>query len=276
MKIICSVCPQSCRLEENETGFCRARKNISGKIESINYGIITSIALDPIEKKPLYHFHPGKKILSVGSFGCNFRCQFCQNYQISMCGADIFESYNYLCPEQLVKVAIAYVLHGNIGLAFTYNEPLIGYEYVRDCAKLAKENNLLNVVVTNGFACEDTLEAIIPYIDAMNIDLKAFNRQFYSKIKGNLERVKQFITLAAKHCHIEITNLIIPGENDGIEENTELAKWIASINEEIPLHISRFFPRYNMTNKMPTDIKLLYELKENAKKFLKHVYTGNC
>lgn len=276
MKLICNVCPHNCNLEDGQTGFCRARKNTDGKIVPINYGKVTSIALDPIEKKPLYHFYPGSMILSVGSFGCNLRCGFCQNYSISMCGEENIEYTDKISPEELIGIALKYVPQGNIGIAYTYNEPLIGIEYVLDCAKLAKQKGLKNVVVTNGYASEETINTVLPYIDAMNIDLKAFTQKFYDKINGDIETIKNNIKTAAKSCHVEVTTLIIPGENDSIEENTLLAKWLASVNDDIPLHLSRFFPRYKLTDKQATDVKHIYALADNAKKYLKHVYTGNC
>ncbi|MGB4034283.1 MAG: radical SAM protein, partial [Christensenellales bacterium] len=183
MKIICDVCPNFCRLEENQIGFCRARKNIGGESVSINYGKITSIALDPIEKKPLYRFLPNTYVLSVGSFGCNLRCPFCQNHSISMCG----ETAQTVDIEKEDLIEKALQLNNCSGVAFTYNEPLIGWEYVRDTAKLCKEKNLATVVVTNGYVNTNILEKVLPYIDAMNIDLKSFNPEFYKKIHGDLD-----------------------------------------------------------------------------------------
>lgn len=276
MKLICNVCPHNCNLEDGQTGFCRARRNVEGRIVPINYGIVTSIALDPIEKKPLYHFFPGSMILSVGSFGCNLRCGFCQNYSISMSGEDAIQYSEKISPEDIVSNALKYAHQGNIGIAYTYNEPLVGIEYVLDCAKMAKQKGLKNVVVTNGYASEDTINRVLPYVDAMNIDLKAFTQEFYDKISGDVQTVKNNIITVAKSCHVEITTLIIPGENDSIEENTLLVKWIASVNNEIPLHLSRFFPRYKLADKQASDVKHIYALADNAKKYLKHVYTGNC
>ncbi len=276
MKLICNVCPHNCNLEDGQTGFCKARRNVEGRIVPINYGIVTSIALDPIEKKPLYHFFPGSMILSVGSFGCNLRCGFCQNYSISMSGEDAIQYSEKISPEDIVSTALKYAHQGNIGIAYTYNEPLVGIEYVLDCAKMAKQKGLKNVVVTNGYASEDTINRVLPYVDAMNIDLKAFTQEFYDKISGDVQTVKNNIITVAKSCHVEITTLIIPAENDSIEENTLLAKWIASVNDEIPLHLSRFFPRYKLTDRDATDIKHIYTLANNAKKYLKYVYTGNC
>ncbi len=272
---ICNICPHGCSLEEDQIGFCGARSNINGKVVSLNYGLLTGIALDPIEKKPLYRFFPGSKILSVGSYGCNFRCSFCQNHEISMAKINDVLT-NYVSPEELVKIAKELVPEGNIGIAFTYNEPLIGYEYVLECAKLAKMEGLKNVLVTNGFISEEPFLALLPYIDALNIDLKAFNDKFYQNISGNLEKVKHSIELAAKNNHVEVTTLIVPGENDSEEEIRELSRWIASINPDIPLHLTRFFPRYNMTDKDATKVSKVYELAKIARKSLRYVYEGNC
>ncbi len=274
-KKVCFVCPHHCSLEKNKIGFCRARKNTDGKIHSINYGQITAIALDPIKKKPLYHYYPGKKVLSVGSFGCNLRCSFCQNHEISM--SDLEQSHaHYLSPSDLLNIALQYIPQGNIGIAFTYNEPLIGYEYIRDAAKLSHNKKLKNIVVTNGNFCTDTISELFPLIDAINIDLKAFNADFYKKISGDLHSVKDFIATSHNYCHIEITTLIIPGENDNVKEIQELSSWLASINADIPLHLSRFFPRYNMLDKKATDIKSMQNLAETARRNLHYVYLGNC
>ncbi|MDR0197010.1 MAG: radical SAM protein, partial [Oscillospiraceae bacterium] len=216
MKLNCPICPHNCVLEENQTGFCRARANIDGEIISLNYGRITSIALDPIEKKPLRRYFPGSVILSVGSFGCNLRCGFCQNHGISMTDAGI--KATRVPPEELVRKAADLIPSGNIGIAYTYNEPLIGYEYVRDCAELARERGLKNVLVTNGYINEPALSALLPFIDAANIDLKGFTPEFYKNIRGDLETVKRTIELARGVCHVEITTLIIPGENDSRDE----------------------------------------------------------
>lgn len=272
--MICSLCPHHCKLLEGQTGFCNARTNKNGVIVCNNYGRLTSIALDPIEKKPLARFYPGSTILSVGSYGCNLRCPFCQNYEISM--AD--ESFRtvYVSPKQLIQKAQELVPQGNIGIAFTYNEPLVSYEYVRDCSMLACEHGLKTVLVTNGTICREPLLELLPYISAMNIDLKSFTREFYDMIKGDLQTVKNTISLAAQSCHIEVTTLIIPGENDSDYEMDALSVWLASVNPEIPLHISRFFPRYKMQEKTPTPVKTILHLQEIAKKNLTYVYAGNC
>lgn len=275
----CEVCFRHCELKEGQIGFCKARIGKDDKVISNNYGQITSLALDPIEKKPLRRFFPGSKIISVGSYGCNLRCPFCQNYEISWSDEVEYVAKQARCvsPEQLVKIAERYIDNGNIGIAYTYNEPLVGYEYVRDCAKLVHEAGLKNVLVSNGSVELKILEEIIPYIDAMNIDLKGYSENYYRKLlKGDRKQVLDFITEAAKHCHIELTTLIIPNENDSIEEMKELSAWIASIDKTIPLHISRFFPCFNMTDRGPTSVKRVYELADVAREKLDYVYTGNC
>ncbi len=275
MKVQCDICPQACMLDEGQAGFCRARSARDGVVQSDNYGLITSMALDPIEKKPLRRFHPGSTILSVGSFGCNLRCAFCQNHEISMCRKAQARTV-YVSPEELVDKALALKASRNIGIAYTYNEPLIGYEYVRDCASLAKENGLVNVLVTNGYINEAPLHALLPDIDAMNIDLKAFTEAFYKTLHGHIEPVKRTIVIAAAQCHVEVTTLIIPGQNDSPDEMRALSDWLAGIREDIPLHISRFFPRYQMADGSATPVETIYALADIARGSLRHVYTGNC
>lgn len=265
-----------CTLSPGQTGLCGARKNADGEIVCTNYGQITSLALDPIEKKPLKNFRPGSRILSVGSYGCNLRCPFCQNHEISMASKADADSL-YMEPERLADMALELQRRsaGNIGIAYTYNEPLVGWEYVRDTARLVKEYGMVNVLVTNGTASTEVLEALLPYIDAMNIDLKGFRPDYYRMLGGSLDTVKAFIARAVKDCHVELTTLIVPGENDSLEEMAEEACWIASLSPEIPLHITRFFPRYHMTGHHPTDIRRLYQLAETARRYLKNVYVGN-
>lgn len=275
MTAVCAICPFHCRLAEGQTGLCRARGNQNGNIVCLNYGRVTSLALDPIEKKPLAHFHPGSKILSVGSLGCNLRCSFCQNSAISMTSADDCDSV-FLSPEALVEKAVQAVPQGNIGLAYTYNEPLVGYEYVRDCAKLIRAAGLKNVLVTNGMICTEPWAQLLPLIDAANIDVKGFTQEFYDFVGGDLKTVKRTVEMAAKHIHVEVTTLIIPGKNDSETEMEALSAWLASLDENIPLHISRFFPRYRYTNAQATPIKTIEELVRTAKRHLKRVYPGNC
>ena len=283
----CDVCFRHCNIEEGKLGFCGARTCIDGKVIQANYGRITSLALDPIEKKPLNRFNPGSLILSAGSYGCNLRCPFCQNYEISWSEeAWKFAKTADVCtPEDLARTAAYYQNQGNIGIAFTYNEPLIGYEFILDTAKLIKELGMKTVLVTNGTAELNVLEKLAPYIDAMNIDLKGFTDRYYSEVLGGSRRmVMDFIEEAVKHCHVELTTLIIPGENDSEDEMRELTSWIAGLTdaegketgEEIPLHISRFFPRFHMTDRKATDVRHVYRLAEVAGEKLRYVYTGNC
>ena len=283
----CSVCPHRCLLTEGKTGLCRARKMVDGRIVPINYGIVTSAALDPVEKKPLARYYPGSRILSVGSFGCNLRCPFCQNWEISMSDGREYitedeqvadAGSSFLPPERLASLADELRGRGNIGVAFTYNEPLIGWEYVADTAKLLREKDLKTVLVTNGCVNMETAEQVLVYTDALNIDLKAFRAETYKKtLGGDLETVKRFIARAAKSCHVELTTLIVPGMNDSEEEIRELAGWVASLpgGREIPLHITRFFPRYKMTDRAATERKSLMKLVSCAKEYLSYVYPGN-
>ena len=274
MSIPCELCFHHCQLKEGQTGLCRARANRDGRIVPLNYGKLTALALDPIEKKPLRRFHPGSMVLSVGSFGCNLRCPFCQNAQIAAAGA---ESPARDCPpEALVRQALRLRGQGNIGVAYPYNEPLVGYEYVRDCAALVHQAGMHNVLVTNSTIEEGPWQALLPLIDAVNIDLKGFTEDWYRTLGGDLETVKRSITLAAEHCHVEVTTLIVPGENDSEEEMRALSGWLSSVSPEIPLHVSRFFPRHHMTDRPPTPVETVYRLAQVARERLPYVYTGNC
>ena len=283
----CGVCFRHCDLKEGQTGFCGSRICRNGIVCAENYGKVTSLALDPIEKKPLHRFYPGSRILSAGSYGCNLRCPFCQNYEISW--SDLVkktrERAEYISPEELAALAQRYRNQGNIGVAFTYNEPLTGYEYVRDTARLVHEAGMKNVMVTNGTADLAVLEELAPHIDAMNIDLKGFTDRYYRDVlQGSRSMVMDFIREAVKSCHVELTTLIIPGENDSEEEMRALTGWIAGLSGgpgrqqgcEIPLHISRFFPRFHMTDRPATDVRHIYGLAETAREKLRYVYTGNC
>ena len=304
----CQTCFRRCEIAEGALGFCGARTCRDGQITAANYGRVTSLALDPIEKKPLRRFRPGSLILSAGSYGCNLRCPFCQNHEISW-GCSVPVDYDYLSPADLAETAAYYRRRGNIGVAFTYNEPLIGWEYVRDTAKIVRQMGMVNVLVTNGTADLGVLAELTPYIDAMNIDLKGFTDRYYRDVlKGDRQMVMSFIEEAARHCHIELTCLIIPGENDSDEEMEALSKWVASLDHvyqgtasdslnhvypdtsaaapgelsgaasgrDIPLHISRFFPRFHMTDRGPTPVKKIRHLADIARRNLTYVYTGNC
>jgi len=269
-KVQCHLCPHNCLLDEGKIGICKARQNIDGKLYSLVWGEVSSIALDPIEKKPLYHFHPGSYILSLGTFGCNFSCDNCQNWQISQQRVPT----DFLPPEQAVKIAKGE--RRNVGIAYTYNEPLIWYEYVLDCAQLAKEEGLKNVLVTNGYINEEPLLNLLPYIDAMNVDVKAMKEDFYRKIcKAKLSPVLRTVELAfEKGVHIEVTNLVIPSMNDKEEDFRALTDWLASIAKSIPLHFTRYFPSFRMS--LPaTPISTLIKARELAREKLDYVYTGN-
>ncbi len=283
----CDVCFHRCDIPEGRRGFCGARACVGGEVVPENYGKITALALDPVEKKPLRRFHSGGMILSAGSYGCNLRCPFCQNHDISWSAQAmrLSERTERVTPEELVETALKLKPRGNIGLAFTYNEPLVGWEFVRDAARLSHEAGMVNALVTNGTASLNVLEAIAPHIDAMNIDLKGFTERYYTNVLGgSLDMVRAFIARAAQLCHVELTTLIVPGENDSEDEMRALTAWVAGLRDAagnavgraIPLHISRFFPRFHMTDRPATDPRRVYRLAEVAREKLDYVYTGNC
>lgn len=268
-RVKCLLCPHNCEIYDNELGKCRVRKNLNGRLVTLNYGSITASCLDPIEKKPLYHFQPGKKILSIGSFGCNLNCSFCQNHSI----AHSVPEYIQTTPERILEISMEQ--EENIGVAYTYNEPSIWYEFMLDTSKLVKEKGQKNVIVSNGYINREPLMKLIPFIDAMNIDLKAFSNGFYNDIcRGMKSPVLETIITAKEHCHIEITTLLIEGLNTKREEIVKLCMWIASIDKDIPLHLSRYYPRYRMKI-APTEIETIIDLYDIAKKYLNYVYIGN-
>ncbi len=269
-RVNCLLCPHNCSIAEGKSGICRVRENIGGRLYSRNYGKVAAIAMDPIEKKPLYHYYPGKYILSIGTLGCNFKCSFCQNYHIAQQSSPtktIEPSYLVsLCRQDDEEC---------IGAAFTYNEPNVWYEYILEAASFIKQKELKNVLVTNGYISEKPLLEILPYIDAMNIDVKAFSEKYYTEIcGGSLKHVKNTVELSAANAHIEITTLIVPGLNDSIEEISSMAKWLSEIKPSIPLHLSRFFPQYKMKG-TPTPVSTLKSLKKAAEEYLEYVYIGN-
>jgi pyruvate formate lyase activating enzyme len=272
-KLECLLCPHNCKLSTGQTGICGARKNNGKVIELLTYGVISGFASDPIEKKPLYHFFPGKNILSVGSYGCNMRCDFCQNYNISQAVPHTFKQK--FSPGQLVNEALETA--DNIGLAFTYNEPVIWFEFVRDVSLPAKKAGLHTAVVSNGYVNSGPLSEIIEFTDAFNIDLKAFNTDFYKKLTGSgLEPVKKALKqISDSGKHLEITTLIIPGMNDSETEMALQAEWIADeLGKDVPLHLSRYFPMYKRENPTTTEETLL-RLYETASERLDFVYMGN-
>ena len=268
-KIIqCTLCPHTCRIPEGKRGICKARENQNGVLYAVYYGWISSAAIDPIEKKPLDYFYPGANILSLGGYGCNFHCGFCQNHHISL---EYEHTEGQLMDvDEVLYIAQAYAISkGNIGIAYTFNEPLINYEFVYDCARQASAEGFNNVLVTNGYINGNALDELLPYIDAMNIDLKAFTPEFYQRVGGDLESVKNTIIKASDKCHVEVTTLVIEGEND--KDIPAIAKWLADINPEIPYHLSRFYPRYNFLDKPPTDVRTIARLADEASKYLSRV-----
>lgn len=274
-RAVCTLCPHACSLADGQRGLCRARRNVEGVVVDENYGRVTALAFDPIEKKPLARFHPGSSILSVGSYGCNVRCPFCQNADIANADPDDV-SWREVTPEALVDHATR--VRGNIGIAYTYNEPLVGFEFVRDTARLAHEEGLCNVIVSNGMINDEPLRELLPLIDAANIDLKGFSQAFYDIVGGDFATVQHTIaTLVAQpSCHVEVTTLVIPGLNDSAEEIEAAAAWLASLDPEIPYHLTRFFPCHHLQDRAPTPLATLHELADVARKHLHDVQLGNC
>jgi pyruvate formate lyase activating enzyme len=271
----CQLCPHGCLIGNNEHGFCNTRVNHEGNLYTETFGKLTAISLDPIEKKPLYHFYPGTKILSIGSFGCTLKCSFCQNYRISQVLPGNFTQYANYNPETVVKLALG--KPGNIGIAFTYNEPTTFYEFMLETAKIAVIQGLKTVMVTNVYINPKPLEMLLPYMDAFNVDMKAFSDSFYQSVtQSKLGPVKMAIKqIADSQKHLEITNLVIPGLNDNVDDFKEMVRWIAcETGDRTVLHLSRYFPNYQLETS-PTPIQVLHELYEIAKKHLKYVYLGN-
>lgn len=274
---VCEMCPRRCALGEGQVGACRARIAQGGKVVSSNYGRVAAIALDPVEKKPFAGFMPGSKVLSVGSYGCNFSCPFCQNASIAQAGSEDV-AWRRLSPEELIAEACRLREHGNIGVAYTYNEPLVGFEWVMDCARLAKEAGLKNLVVSNGSILEDPLLELLPYIDAVNIDVKGPDQGFYDMVGGDWGTVRRSVELAAscETCHLEVTTLVIPGLNDEEEGIASIACWLAGIDESIHLHLTRFFPCHCMLDRPATSVPTVLRLAQTAGRYLPNVHVGNC
>jgi pyruvate formate lyase activating enzyme len=272
-KAECLLCPHFCKIAEGKTGICGVRKNIRGAISLQTYGVLSGYSLDPVEKKPLYHFFPGYNILSAGSYGCNMRCDFCQNYHISQ---NIPELVNReVSPEKLVLAAKSF--EKNIGLAFTYNEPVIWFEFMRDTALAAKKAGMFTVMVSNGFVNSTPLREITGFIDGFNIDLKAFNNKFYRNLTGaDIRPVKAALKqIARSGNHLEITTLIIPGQNDDEKEMIEESKWIAGeLGKSVPLHLSRYHPVFRRNDPATTQDSI-ERLALIASQNLDHVYIGN-
>jgi len=272
-KLECLLCPHFCKIAAGKSGICGVRKNTGDIIELQTYGLISGFSTDPIEKKPLYHFFPGNNILSIGSYGCNLRCDFCQNFNISQ---NIPETrFHKKTPESIINTALS--TERNIGIAFTYNEPVISFEYMKDVATIAKDKGLYTVMVSNGFVNPGPMSEIIQFIDAFNIDLKAFTSTFYKKLTGaDIEPVKLNLKkIAESGRHLEITTLIIPGQNDDKREMDLQSKWIAAeVGKDVPLHLSRYFPMYRRDDPATSQetLSLLYEVASDK---LDYVYVGN-
>ena len=271
-KIECGLCPHHCRLVDGKKGLCGIRLAQGGRLFAAGYGLISGVHNDPIEKKPLYHFHPGAQIFSVGGWGCNFKCKFCQNWTISQ---EVDLNNAPVSPAKIVAAARA---EQSIGIAYTYNEPLINIEFVGECAGLARAAGLVNVLVTNGYVEKEPADYILPLIDALNIDIKSMRDEFYKKqCFGSLAPVLAFSKqAAAAGCHVEITNLVIPGLNDADDEFTRLAGWIsANLGAKTPLHLSAYHPEFKM-DRPPTPLATLERAHRLCREKLAYVYIGNA
>lgn len=270
-RVKCRLCPQKCFIKPGKEGICRVRFNDRGTLYTLNYAEVASLALDPVEKKPLYHFYPGRQILSAGTWGCNLSCGFCQNYSLAHQKVPTRE----IMPETLAQIAQQAREDGSIGVAFTYNEPSIWFEYILKTASALKDQGQKTVLVTNGYIEKEPLAQLLPFIDAANIDVKAFTESFYRRnCRGRLKEVRENVEYMAGKIHLEITNLIIPGENDQEEETQALALWLAALDPDIPLHLSRYHPAYKMVQPA-TEASTMLRAGEICKKHLHFVYLGN-
>lgn len=271
----CNICPHNCIIGDGKTGICHVRKNIEGELFLQTYGAVSSMGFDPVEKKPLYHFYPGSIIFSVGSFGCNLKCKFCQNFEISQDvprNIDLAKKYS---PREIV--GLAGEKKASIGIAYTYNEPIVWFEYMMDIAEIAKRQGMKNVMVTNGYINTKPLDELLQVMDAFNVDLKAFTEDFYlTQTMSKLQPVKDALKqIRRSGKHLEITNLLIPGKNDSLAEFVEMIKWIhGELGEDTILHLSRYFPNYKMSEP-PTPPETIMAYYSLAKEVLKHVYVGN-
>jgi len=274
-KVKCELCPNFCIIKNGELGVCRVRKNVKGKLYSLNYDKVAAMHTDPIEKKPLYHFLPATPSFSISTMGCNFSCKFCQNHSLSMVEDENQIFGEKISPEELITMALR---SGSKSIAYTYTEPTIYFELMLETAKLAKHKGLKNVMVTNGYMSEKAFELIQPYLDGANIDLKAFSDRFYKKycnaqlfpVLDTIKRMKK------RGIWIELTTLLIPNLNSDKKEISELITFILDLDDKIPWHVSRFFPHHNMLETSPTDINLMYEFLETAKeRGIQYLYGGN-
>jgi len=271
-RVLCQLCPHGCRIADGQVGLCQVRKNVVGTLFTLNYGRISAANLDPIEKKPLFHFYPGSLILSLGTVGCNLACSFCQNWSIAQTGDTT--GTRPLTPEHAMKMAQSEP--GNIGLAYTYNEPFMWYEFVLEAAELARAADLKNVLVTNGYVQEAPLRQMLPFIDAMNVDVKSMSERFYRELcRGKPEPPRRTVELAKEYgCEVEITNLVIPNWNDTEQDFRALVDWAASVDQNLPMHFSRYHPDYRLAEP-PTSAQTLLRAREIAREKLNYVYLGN-
>jgi pyruvate formate lyase activating enzyme len=269
-KVLCELCPFMCKLAEGRAGPCKVRKNVGGKLRALTYGRVSSMHLDPIEKKPLFHFYPGSWILSLGTVGCNLSCRLCQNWTISQEMAPTQD----LGPRQAVELAKR---PGNLGIAFTYNEPFIWYEYILDTAPLVRDAGMKTVMVTNGYASSGPWRRLLRYVDAMNIDVKAITPEFYRKIcRAKLEPVLEAVKMAKEEgVFVEVTNLVVTNWNDSDEDLERITDWFASVDPDMPVHFSRYHPDYLMTEPA-TPLSTLRKAYEIARRKLRYVYLGNA
>jgi pyruvate formate lyase activating enzyme len=273
-KLECLLCPHFCKIANGKTGICGVRKNSGNSIDLLTYGVLSGYSLDPLEKKPLYHFYPGYNILSIGSYGCNMRCDFCQNYHISQYVPSVSSTRTGI--EKIINDSFSGLK--NVGVAFTYNEPVIWYEFIKDVALEVQKEGLKTALVSNGFVNMDPLNEIINFTDAFNIDLKAFNNDFYRKLTGaDIEPVKNTLKqIVRSGKHLEITTLIIPGQNDDEQEMKYQVEWIAGeLGKNVPLHLSRYFPMFQREDPS-TPLDTLERLFSIASERLDYVYMGNA
>ena len=277
-QVNCRLCNFHCVIGEGKLGHCHVRKNIGGKLYSLNYGKICAANPDPIEKKPLYHFQPGSRSFSIAAVGCNFRCEFCQNWQISQAALETGRiDGEDTSPEQVVTAAVR---TGCKSIAYTYTEPTIFMEFCSDCARPAKERGLANVFVSNGYMTRDAIDFAADWLDAINVDLKAFSDDYYKKLCGSrLQPVLDSIAYIAKQTRIwiEITTLLLPGQNDSEEELKKLTDFLVTeAGPDVPWHISRFYPQYKYTDSVPTPLESMQRAEEIGKAAgLHYVYLGN-
>ena len=289
---ICTTCPRECKLSPGQTGVCHARRNVGGHVVPVGYGQLTSIAMDPVEKKPLAMWQPGTYVLSVGSFGCNLRCPFCQNHSIA-CAREGELPVRETEPQELVDAALQSRSRGCVGLAFTYNEPLVSWEFVRDTSLLAHEAGLASVVVTNGMVSDAVLNELLPLMDAVNVDLKGFSPEFYAMCctgqaygectesalelgQRAFDAVRNFISRAAATptCHVEVTTLVVP-QGESVENLERAAQWLASVDPNIPYHVTQYHPAHKWLGVPPLPNRQVRAVANTARRHLNHVFTGN-